>query len=353
MDRVSMTSKIQLSRRAKSASDHGEHIDQATAEFASLVGRLGFCPRESVLFTWLRSGSEVLVQRVDLDVDLDVGMDFNRWLESVLAPVEAYEPQEVRLSVVCSESGFNKAATIQMMEACLLEKGISVSSGTSVCALELTDGSVVHGVWTTECSECCEDWHVATEFASDGIHMLRSREELTEQFSYQVTRAINPELIKKVMGRQVAAKDRWRTNQLRLIVKCIQSEADTSDLVATRMAYALSDVRVRDTLLWDLASGSLDAHIVLERLTGLIPRLTGEWVAGFICVAAVAAWLQGNGVTANMCVDRALEEAPDNNLANLLRVSLNNGISPQLWVESVLELSREECRYGVPLAQIP
>jgi hypothetical protein len=346
-----MTPKMRMVQHALGAKDHGEHIEKATAEFASLVRRLGFYPRDSVLFTWFRSGTEVLVQRVDLGVDVD--KHFNRWLESVFAPAKAYEPQEVRVSIVCSESWFNKVALIQMLEACLREKGIFVSAASSVCALELANDSVAHGVWTTECSQCCDDWHVATEFANDGANILRSREELRELFCYQVSMAINPEFIKKVMRVDVAAKDRWRTNQLRLIVKCFQGEAETTDLMAARMAYALSDVRVRDTILWDMASGCLESQIVFECLMGLIPRLTGAWVAGFICVAAVAAWLQGNGATANMCIDRALAEAPENNLANLLRVSLNNGISPQLWVESVLELSREECRYGVPLAQIP
>jgi|TARA_B110000858_G_scaffold162899_1_gene188208 hypothetical protein len=116
------------------------------------------------------------------------------------------------------------------------------------------------------------------------------------------------------------------------------------------MVVALEDIRIRDSILWDLANGVYEPESVAESLSKLLPRLDANHGAALATTAAICWWLHGNGAMANICIARALSDSPHYSLARIIRSALDYALPPEFWLESVYELTRQECLAGVDVA---
>ena len=107
----------------------------------------------------------------------------------------------------------------------------------------------------------------------------------------------------------------------------------------------LRDVRVRDTVLWDLLHGPRESWapmvVSLEHLVRLAPA--GD-VAPVATLLGVLEWQRGNGTKASMATERALADDPDYALAALIDTCVVSGLPPGLWLRALQSLTREECR---------
>lgn len=91
-------------------------------------------------------------------------------------------------------------------------------------------------------------------------------------------------------------------------------------------ALAASHVPTRDRLLTVIAADrALDGADVWLESAQLVPT---TYVASVATMAAVCAYLRGNGVLAGCAIDRALETDPHHSLAALMEVTLEHGIPP-------------------------
>ena len=80
----------------------------------------------------------------------------------------------------------------------------------------------------------------------------------------------------------------------------------------------LSDIRVRDTFLWDMAQPGTDPRAVADRLADLVRCAPAGLVAPAATALAIAHWSSGDGARANVALDRADADDPDYSLAHLV-----------------------------------
>lgn len=113
-----------------------------------------------------------------------------------------------------------------------------------------------------------------------------------------------------------------------------------------RVCLALSDFHVRDAVLrsaYDDPKFRSILKIALHTNLHLVPE---SLVAPAVTVLAGCAWLDGNGVLANVAIARALDVDANYSLAQLLDRALTHGVPPHVWAESLAAVSMERCLAG-------
>ncbi|MCT7373274.1 hypothetical protein A7R75_30260 [Mycolicibacterium llatzerense] len=120
-----------------------------------------------------------------------------------------------------------------------------------------------------------------------------------------------------------------------------------SDSDAARLAMALTDARIRDSLI-GLAAGAT-ARQALELWTRLAQLLPGTHRADALTMAAVTSYILGDNPRASIAVDVALRIKPDHRLAAMIDVALTNGL-PSEHVRRLGDTGRTIARrYGIEL----
>ncbi len=108
---------------------------------------------------------------------------------------------------------------------------------------------------------------------------------------------------------------------------------------------ALADVRVRDTLLWDLMHEAPSTWAAMaERLARMVAVAPDTHVAAPATLLAILRWQVGDGSRASAAVERALAADPTYTLAALVDRCLATGMHPSVWRDGLADLTREECR---------
>jgi len=106
----------------------------------------------------------------------------------------------------------------------------------------------------------------------------------------------------------------------------------------------LADVRVRDTLLWDVMH---EEPIVwkraAQRLAEVVRAAPDAYVAAPATVLAILRWQTGDGSRAVAAVERARGADPSYTLADLVDRCLAGGMHPDVWRDGLASLRREAC----------
>lgn len=114
--------------------------------------------------------------------------------------------------------------------------------------------------------------------------------------------------------------------------------------VIAECLVALADVRVRDTLLWDLMQEDPQAwHTAASSLAQVVACSTEEYVAAPATILAILRWQMGDGTRAVAAIERALAADPAYTLAGLVDRCLTTGMHPAVWRDGLVTLTREEC----------
>jgi hypothetical protein len=316
---------------------------------ASLPFLLGFTPRDSVVVAWLARGALVLTQRLDWP-DRD---PHGAWLGALLAPRATTRADEV-VVVLVGDGGPAGSPAPDVL-------GAAVQQACEAAGLPLRDLLQSRGdTWRSLlCRDpgCCPAQGrlvdasvrlaVAAEFTAAGHAPLADRADVVA--SLQPDAGTRARLAPRVAAAQPRPGDReaWRDEAIAAIADAVSgTTAESEDASAVAIA-ALGDVRVRDTVLWDVTTGTPAMRvrargILLEALRASPP----ETVAPVATAFAVVSWLLGDGARAAMAVERALDADGTYSLALLLRHGLEAGLPPQHWAEAMAGLTREECRHG-------
>jgi hypothetical protein len=221
--------------------------------------------------------------------------------------------------------------------------------------------------WSYGCGEvaCCSaDGHalderiadqVAARFALAGVAQLPDREAVVALCAADpALQASNlPRVQRARRARDVlvrsageGAREAWRDQSIALVLDWLISPTPTSAR-HPEILVALCDVRVRDTVLWEIAqSGNHDAHRAFDRAAEALRGAPRGVIAPVGSVTAVLAWLIGDGVRATAALDRVMEADPRYPLAHLVRRSVVAGLSPASWLAMMRQLDRSACRSG-------
>lgn len=320
------------------------------ALLASLPYLIGFTPRDSVVVVWLAHGSLVLTQRIDWPAR----EHRSAWLGSLLAPRATTQADEV--VVVLVHEGPAPAGSMSVADLAGEIGGACRRAGLALRDLLHLGGDTWRSLLCRD-GECCPTagrpvdasvrLAVAAEFAAAGHAPLADRAEVVQ--SLQADAAVVARLEARVSAarRRGAALEDWRDEAIAAIAAALAGEPGDREQACAVAVATLSDIRVRDTVLWDITTGSDEVRarareLLLHALRGCPEREVAPVATAF----AVVAWLQGDGARAAMALDRAVAADDGYALALLLRQGLEAGLPPGHWADAMRGLTREECRHG-------
>ena len=319
---------------------------------------LGFHPTDSAVLLWMAETEVVLTQRVDLP---PVGFDPATWASAVGAHSVAGTTNSVIAVLYADGDAARDEDRLRELAHALADQGWA----------ERTD--VVRALpdswFNLLCGDpgCCPPEGqaidpalrnaVAAEFAGVGVAPMVSRDALAA--------ALGPDalLVEQIVETGLLAGDRgharpdrrrekWRDEMIAAVMAWIRDRAAAPDphRLAT-LLLALRDIRVRDTVLWEL-SRLRHRRLVgaAEQLTRLLRAAPEGDVAAIATCACVCHWLLGDGTRAGVAVQRALDDAPEYVLAQVFDAALQRGLPPHTWRDAMRSLTREECR-GATRAQ--
>ncbi|HEY2197086.1 MAG TPA: DUF4192 domain-containing protein, partial [Mycobacterium sp.] len=117
--------------------------------------------------------------------------------------------------------------------------------------------------------------------------------------------------------------------------------------VLVRLAWALTDIRVRDTL-YALAVGEIAGQA--ESLWAVLSRTLPEpWRVEALVLLAFSAYARGDGPLAGVSLEAALRGDPTHRMAGMLDTALQSGMRPEQIRDLAVTGYRLADRLGVQL----
>ena len=330
---------------------------------------IGFTPANSLVVMWLRDGCVRLTMRLDLPPSQAAPDD---WVDAVMPYRSSSDEVIVCIVLSARDSArdiggeLHSQGLMSMLLARLAETDCRVRDALLVSADRW---------WSYLCDEpeCCPlagtpidpeiAKEVAARFALAGVARLPDREAVIALCAADPARqlAVRHDLreARRARSERLAAGgdgpgefEAWRDESISAVGRWLMGEVEVGSLAPAQILLALSDVRVRDTVLWDLAnSQEHDAHRAFDRAAAVLRAAPSGAVAPIGSVTALLGWLIGDGVRAVAALDRVTEDDPAYTLAELLGRSIGAGLSPVSWLEMMRDLGRDACRGGRPAQQ--
>jgi hypothetical protein len=334
---------------------------------ASIPFIIGFTPHNSLVVMWLRAGCVRLTMRLDLPPEDDASTrdSLCPWIDAVMAQCGSHD--EVILCVSWSSDVMVRDAAGELRSRDLMGALLEELSRTD-CLVR--DALLVQADrwWSFLCEqpECCPvsgtplDRSIANEvaarFAFAGVAQLPDRQAVLDTCApdhdrQEVNRSLMRDVRRKTSARMSRSPDAarelesWREESISRVHDWLLAPKHSDSAHDVEVLVALRDIRVRDTVLWQVAqSRSHDAHVAFERAAELLRGAPTGAIAPIGTVTALLAWLIGDGVRAGAALDRVRDEDFAYPLADLLSRSIAAGLSAASWLEMMRGLTRTACR---------
>lgn len=341
-------------------------LSSPDAFLASVPHMLGFACDDSVVLVGLgpdgpgRSSQVLLTQRFTTPPATFDAADLRDLARGAAEPMARAGSTEVIIAVFgnapTTDGVLPSGQLVDDLVTALDDAGIGVKDAL------FTDGI---SRWSYGCDNpsCCPPegrvipaevrTHVAAEFAVAGAAMLPSRDALIAEAAAaaQLVRDRVESSIDRVRAaipstRSGRALEAWRDTAIDDVTAAIHAHTPVPDDDAAKALIGLADIRVRDTVLWDLSQTPDSPRAAADGLASLVRYAPDGHVAPAATVLAVTHWLGGDGARANVALDRALADDPDYSLGLMVSAALRSGLPPKSWRDAMSGLSRDTCRYG-------
>lgn len=329
---------------------------------ASLPYIVGFTPFDSLVVMWIEAGCVRLTMRLDLPAE---GAEIELWQEAVL--VHQRNHDEVILCVVPADRQAVRERSGELRGQALVTSLLESLRSTD-CAVRDALLVVDQRWWSYLCQEpeCCPAAGtevdpatadaIAARFALAGVARLPDRDAVVALCAADPGRQAEVLPLLRHARRTLLARwadssarapglEDWRDGAIALAQEALLTRPARDPHRVAEVLVSLCDVRVRDTVLWEIAhSARHDPHRAFDRAAELLRCAPAGVVAPIGTVTALLAWLIGDGVRAVAALERVHEEDPEYALAQLLGRSIAAGLSPAGWREMMIGLTREACR---------
>lgn len=331
------------------------HIHRTDELVAALPHLVGFHPAQSLVVVWIGAGRVILTQRVDIPDAAGRRAVLAGRAEWVFVPTSAAARADAAAAVLCCDDEADLHAVMPLVDR--VHRQIEQAGVVLLDIVHLASGRFRSLLCDGPC--CPPEGRAVSPavveaaeaaFAFDGRAVLPDRAALVAQV------AADPLAIAEVAGllpqrpRRARRGDRWRDAAITEVLDVVLGRPTT--LSADRRASvlrSLCDVRVRDTVLWDLAQVDADqAAAATTTLASLARSAPDALCAPVATCCAIAAWLTGDGALAGAAVERALAAERGYGLAGLIDAALRAGWPPDAWRSIIGELDRATCRRGLP-----
>jgi Domain of unknown function (DUF4192) len=331
------------------------HLNRPGVLIAALPAVLGFVPEKSLVLVTVDRGEMGCVMRVDLSDDLVHSL-------AHVADVAAAARPDSAIAVVIDEGGANcRMCNDEHRE---LADGLTTAlanRGIELLAAHVVDRVAAGGRW--HCADGCgnagtvEDPSaspLAVAAVLDGRRLYARRAELQEviEVADPARTAALAELIGgcKPEGERPDEAARADIEAVMGAAARVADAAGLGDDELVRLAWALTDLRVRDTL-YALAVGE-DAGQA-ESLWAVLSRTLPEpWRVEALVLLAFSAYARGDGPLAGVSLEAALRGDSTHRMAGMLDTALQSGLRPEKIRDLAITGYRLADRLGVQLPRM-
>lgn len=342
-------------------------IASPDAFLAAVPHLLGFPPEQSIILTGLATtptGRDeiTLVQRFDIPPSNWTSEQLVEVSRNAMVPMVRAGSDTVIVAVF---SDATPSAEVDLPQRALVDEliGAADDTGLGIRDALYTDGTAR---WSYGCTDpaCCPPTGrvipepvrtlIAAEFTAAGAAMASSRDALTDELT--PTDPQRPGRIATLVTAApsgIDALEAWRDERIYRVHTVLSDRMPPTDLDCADVISALDDIRVRDTVLWDLTQSPGDAHRVCAQLTDIARHAPAGHRAPVSTVLGMQHWMTGDGARARVALDHALGDQPDYSLAGLADASLNAGLPPATWRDLMSAMPREHCRHGQTTGPAP
>ena len=289
---------------------------------AALPHLLGFHPRESLVCLWLREQEVLVVQRADLPA----GGDLAEYARAYLAPAASIGADDVVMVCVTKRPSIGESIIAEVARQSMVPvRARLVVDGSRVRAMDGAGG----WQWVSADARQRAEWELVS--ASRPVRSSRSDVVAEVQFDPQLAWTLPsddaPMLAPHAL--EFLASGNFRAAKRSRMLR---------DLALT--------VQGRDLIVWWSARSTLTLRreVLAALLTGLRATPPGE-SAHLACAAAAVAWMVGDGVRANVALDRCLQEEPEHLFATLVERAMCAAIPPAVFAGYLNEMQPRE--FGV------
>lgn len=329
------------------------HLNRPDVLIAALPAVLGFVPEKSLVLVTVDRGEMGCVMRVDLSDELVHSLEH-------VADVAAAAKPDSAIAVVVDEAGANcRMCNDEHRELADLLTTALAERGIELLAAHVVDRVAAGGRW--HCADGCGNAGtvddpsaspLAVAAVLDGRRLYARRAELQ-----QVIELIDPAraaALATVIGAgkpdQAERPDDAARADVEAAIAAAGRLADAVELgddELARLALALTDLRVRDTL-YALAVGENagQAESLWAELSRTLPE---PWRVEALVLLAFSAYARGDGPLAGVSLEAALRGDPTHRMAGMLDTALQSGLRPERIRDLAVTGYRLADRLGVQL----
>ena len=332
-------------------------LNRPGAMIAALPAVLGFVPEKSLVLISIDSGELGSVMRVDLSEALADRI-------GPLAEVASAAAPEAAIAVIVDADGAGcPMCNDEYRDLCATLTEELSQRDIVLWAAHVVDRVAAGGRW--HCVDDCGAGGViddpsasplAVAAVLDGRRLYARRADL--QAVIAVDERAHSAALAELIGEHAAAREvAHRADPSACVRRDVEAAIaaaahvgdgqQLSDAELARLACALGDVEVRDTL-YALAVGQSAGEA--ESLWALLSRsLPTPWRVEALVLVAFSAYVRGDGPLAGVSLEAALRSQPDHRMAGMLDTALQSGLRPEHIRELAVTGYRLAKRLGVRL----
>jgi hypothetical protein len=309
------------------------HLNRPGVLIAALPAVLGFVPEKSLVLVTVDRGEMGCVMRVDLSDELVHSLEH-------VAEVAAAARPDSTIAVVIDEEGANcRMCNDEHRELAGLLTTALADRGIELLAAHVVDRVAAGGRW--HCADGCGNAGtvddpsaspLAVAAVLDGRRLYARRAELQEVIDV-IDRTRTDALAGVIEGCNPGPAERPDEAARADVEAAIAAAARVADAAElgddelARLAWALADIRVRDTL-YALAVGENAGQA--ESLWAVLSRTLPEpWRVEALVLLAFSAYARGDGPLAGVSLEAALRGDPTHRMAGMLDTALQSGLRPE------------------------
>jgi hypothetical protein len=329
------------------------HLNRPGVLIAALPAVLGFVPEKSLMLVTVDRGEMGCVMRVDLSDELPHSL-------AHIADVAAAAKPDSAIAVVIDEDGAScRMCNDEYRELADRLTTALANRGIELLAAHVVDRVAAGGRW--HCADGCGNAGtvddpsaspLAVAAVLDGRRLYARRAELQEVI--EVANSARADLLAEIIGDSKPDSAERPDEAARADIEAtIAAAARVADAVEldddelARLAWALTDLRVRDTL-YALAVGENAGQA--ESLWALLSRTLPEpWRVEALVLLAFSAYARGDGPLAGVSLEAALRGDPTHRMAGMLDTALQSGLRPEKIRDLAITGYRLADRLGVQL----
>jgi Domain of unknown function (DUF4192) len=332
-------------------------LNRPGAVIAALPAVLGFVPEKSLVLISIDEGELGSVMRVDLSEALAERI-------GPLAEVASAAGPEAAIAVIVDADGAGCAmCNEEYRDLCLTLTDELSQRDIALWAAHVVDRVAAGGRW--HCVDGCGAGGVIDDPSAsplalaavlDGRRLYARRADL--QAVIAVDERAGSAALADLIGERAASRDaahraepsgcvRGDVEDAMAAAARVGDGQQLSDAELARLACALGDVEVRDTL-YALAVGQSAGEA--ESLWAMLSRnLPTPWRVEALVLLAFSAYVRGDGPLAGVSLEAALHCQPGHRMAGMLDTALQSGLRPEHIRELAVTGYRLAERLGVRL----